>query len=131
LSDRLRRPIFIIGLSLAVLSVLLISLTVITNLLVLLAVIAVVSVFIQLYFGPLFSIPTLYFGPHLAGLSSGFGNFCANVGGFGATLFFGILRDATGSFGLGFVFLGVIAAGGFFAAVALSRIPAAPPGSLD
>jgi len=131
LSDRIKRPIFVIGLSLAVLSVLLISLTMISNLPVLLAVIAVISIFIQLYFGPLFAIPTLYFGPNLAGLSSGFGNFCANIGGFGATLMLGILRDETGSFELGFVFLGVIAAVGLFAAVSLSRLKETSPRSLD
>ncbi len=123
LSDRLKRPILIIGLSLASLSILLASLDLINTLPLLLAVIAVISVFIQLYFGPLFAVPTRYFGAALAGLSSGFGNFCANIGGFVASLLIGVLRDVTGSFGLGFLALGIIAAIGFVATVALSRIP--------
>jgi nitrate/nitrite transporter NarK len=123
LSDRLKRPLFVIGLSLGVLSLLLASLDLISNLPLLLIVIAVISVFIQLYFGPLFAVPARYFGAPLAGLSSGFGNFCANIGGFVASLLIGVLRDATGSFGLGFLSLGVIAAIGFAATVALSRIP--------
>jgi len=124
-SDRIKRPIFVIGLSLASLSILLASLNVISSLPILLSVIAIISVFIQLYFGPLFAVPSRYFGAALAGLSSGFGNFCANIGGFIASLLLGVLRDVTGSFGVGFLLLGIIAAVGFAATVTLSRIPIA------
>ena len=129
LSDRLKRPLVVIGLSLGTLSFLLASLDLMSNLPLLLTVIAIISLFIQLYFGPLFAVPTRYFGAPLAGLSSGFGNFCANIGGFVASLLIGVLRDATGSFGLGFLSLSVIAAIGFAATIALSRIPTmtAPP----
>jgi DHA1 family inner membrane transport protein len=123
LSDRVKRPLLVIGLSLAALSLLLASLDFLSSLAALLAAVGAISVFIQLYFGPLFAVPATYFGPGLAGLSSGFGNFCANIGGFVASLLIGVLRDTTGSFGAGFLALAVIAGLGLLATVSLSRLP--------
>ena len=88
---------------------------------IMLAIVALLAVFIQLYFGPLFAVPARIFGQGVAGLSSGFGNFCANLGGFASALLLGVLRDATGSFTVGFLALAGMALVGFAAVVALWR----------
>jgi DHA1 family inner membrane transport protein len=67
----------------------------------LLAVSALNGVFVQLYFGPLFNVPIELFGPEIAGLTSGFGNFCANLGGLTFAYTLGVVKDATGSFDAG------------------------------
>lgn len=121
LSDRLQRPIAIIGLSLGAMAVLFAVIGYIDSTPLLLAVIALISVFIQLYFGPLFAVPRHLFGAGLAGLSSGFGNMCANIGGFVFSLALGVLKDATGSFTLGFVCLAAVALVGFLAVLGLAR----------
>jgi len=121
LSDRLGRPILVIGTSLASLSVLFVLVGVVDNIPLLVVFVCMIAAFIQLYFGPLFAVPKQLFGPGLAGLSSGFGNFLANVGGFVAVLLLGVLRDASGSFTLGFLCLAAIAVVGFAATVVLAR----------
>ncbi|MCU1440309.1 MAG: putative transporter [Rhodoglobus sp.] len=121
LSDRLHRPLLVIGVSLGAMVVLFALIGEIIDLVPLLVVIGLISVFIQLYFGPLFAVPGQLFGPGVAGLSSGFGNLCANIGGFTSALTLGVLKDVTGSFSLGFLCLGVLALLGVVAVIALSR----------
>lgn len=127
LSDRLGRPLLVIATSLVALTVLFGVVGEITSLPVLLVVIGLIAVFIQLYFGPLFAIPRSLFGPGLAGLSSGFGNFCANLGGFSSALALGLLKDATGEFTTGFLYLGAVALVGAVAALVLWRQPLPRP----
>ncbi len=122
LSDRLKRPLLVIGVALAAMIPLFAILGEVENTVVLLVIIAVLAVFIQLYFGPLFAVPRRLFGPGLAGLSSGFGNFCANLGGFASALLLGVLRDATGSFTLGFLTIAAASLIGFIAVLAVWRI---------
>lgn len=98
LSDRLNRPVLVIGGSLVMLSVTLSVIPLVENLVLLICVIAVMSIFVQLYFGPLFSLPMQHVGRASPGLVSGFGNFCANVGSFTFALVLGRVKDATGSF---------------------------------
>ncbi len=121
LSDRLRRPMLVTGLSLAAMVPLFAVVGEITDVALLVVVIAVISLFIQLYFGPLFAVPAQLFGPGIAGLSSGFGNLCANIGGFLSVLALGVLKDLTGSFSVGFLCLGVLSLIGFLAVVWLSK----------
>jgi sugar phosphate permease len=121
ISDRLGRPMLVVGGALASLAVLLASIGLLTGVAELVVVICLIAIFIQLYFGPLFAIPHLLFGDRVAGLSSGFGNMCANLGGFASALTLGILKDATGSFEWGFVALAGTAVIGFIAVLALSR----------
>ena len=101
LSDRLQRPLLVIGTALAMLAITIVAVPFIDALPLLIAVIAVNSVFVQLYFGPLFAVPLQYVGSANAGLVSGFGNCCANLGGFASTLGLGAIKDATGSFDIG------------------------------
>ncbi|HAM25175.1 MAG TPA: MFS transporter, partial [Microbacteriaceae bacterium] len=122
LSDRLGRPIAVIGVSLGGLALLLGVVGHLKGVALLVVVVAAIALFIQLYFGPLFAVPRQIFGPRVAGLSSGFGNFCANLGGFTSALLLGILKDTTGSFTLGFLILAVAAAVSLAATITLSRI---------
>ncbi|MFC0681707.1 MFS transporter [Lysobacter korlensis] len=124
ISDRLGRPLGVIGLSLGVMSVLFLLLNAADAVALVIVVVALIGVFIQLYFGPIFAVATRFFGRSVAGLSSGFGNFCANVGGFASALALGVLKDLTGSFSAGFFFLAGVAFVGFLALLVLARMPA-------
>lgn len=129
LSDRLGRPLLVIGTALGALALLLALIGVVTVSPVLVALILITALVIQVYFGPLFAVPRALFGPGLAGLSSGFGNFCANVGGFTSVLLLGVLKDATGGFGVGFLLLAGLAVIGFLAVLWLAKsTPRAIPG---
>lgn len=101
LSDRLRNPLLVVGMSLAMLATTTFLLVYADNLFFLLAVIIVNGIFVQLYFGPLFNVPLQLFGAEAAGLMNGFGNFFANLGGFTFAYTLGALKDATGSFNVG------------------------------
>jgi DHA1 family inner membrane transport protein len=125
LSDRLGRPLLVIGGALASLAVLLAIVGLVRWLPALLVVIGAISLVIQVYFGPLFAVPAALFGPGLGGLSSGFGNLWANLGGFSAALLLGVIRDATHSFTGGFLYLAVLAVIGFAATAWLAR--SSPP----
>jgi MFS transporter, ACS family, D-galactonate transporter len=109
-SDRLGRPLTVIRVSLVALAVTLVLLMVLPGQAAVIAVVAVNAVFIQVYFGPLFAIPVAHLGAESAGVASGFGNLCANVGGFACSYGFGVLRDVTGSFRPGFLTLAVLCA---------------------
>jgi predicted MFS family arabinose efflux permease len=108
LSDRINRPLLVIGGSLAVLTVGLSLLTYAPGMLGVLGVVALISVAIQVYFGPLFALPLQVLGDRSAGLISGFGNFCANLGSFAFVYALGAVKDATGSFRAGFLSLAVL-----------------------
>ncbi len=71
LSDRLGRPMLVIGAALGSLAVLLALLGFVHWLPALLILIGAISLVIQVYFGPLFAVPNRLFGPGLGGLSSG------------------------------------------------------------
>lgn len=101
LSDRLRNPLLIIGTALAMLALTTLLLVRVENLVSLLFVCALNGIFVQLYFGPLFNVPIEMVGAELAGLTSGFGNFFANLGALTFTYTLGALKDATGSFDVG------------------------------
>jgi predicted MFS family arabinose efflux permease len=121
-SDRLRRPLFVIGGSLFMLAVTTVLLPHVDGIVPLLAVIALNSVFLQFYFGPLFAVPIEMLGPRTAGLTSGFSNFFANLGGFTFVYALGAIKDATGSFTAGFYALVAMCVLGLFCTLALSRM---------
>ncbi len=115
LSDRLGRPLMVIAVSLSALVVSLTLITAVNGLVPLLAVVILNSIFIQLYFGPLFAVPARFLGTANAGIISGYGNFCANLGGFGFSYGLGLVKDATGSFDVGLLMLAGLCAGGVLA----------------
>jgi DHA1 family inner membrane transport protein len=98
ISDRLRSPLLIIGTSLAVLAASTTALVVVNQLWLLFLVVGVNGIFVQFYFGPLFSVPVTLFGRDQAGTITGFSNFAANLGGLTFVYALGAVRDATGSF---------------------------------
>jgi predicted MFS family arabinose efflux permease len=108
LSDRLNRPLLVIGGSLTLLTLGLTLLTYVPGMLGVLGVVALISLAIQVYFGPLFALPLQVLGDRNAGLISGFGNFCANLGSFAFVYALGAVKDATGSFRAGFLSLAAL-----------------------
>jgi nitrate/nitrite transporter NarK len=121
-SDRLGSPEKVIGASLAVLAATTLVLPYVTQLPMLIAVVAVNAFFIQLYFGPLFALPLDLFGRRTAGLTSGVGNFAANLGGLTFAYSLGAIRDATGSFVAGFNALSVLAVVGLASTILVARM---------
>jgi predicted MFS family arabinose efflux permease len=101
LSDRLKRPALVIGVSLAVLTVTLTVLASARSTPVVIGVVLLQAVFLQFYFGPLFEIPTRVLGDRTAGLTSGWSNLWANVGGLSFAFGLGQAKDVTGSFAVG------------------------------
>ena len=120
LSDRLRNPPLIIGASLAALTAACLLLVWVESLAALLLVVAVGSVFLQLYFGPLFHVPVEVLGQRAAGTAIGFANLFANTGGLVTAYALGAVKDATGSFTWGFVGVGSVCLAGAILSVALA-----------
>ncbi|WP_239164240.1 MFS transporter [Actinoplanes palleronii] len=107
-SDRIGRPLLVISGSLVVLTAGLALLTYVPGMPAVLVVVALISMVVQVYFGPLFALPIAVLGTQRAGLISGFGNFCANLGGFAFVYLLGAVKDATGSFRAGFLSLAAL-----------------------
>ena len=121
-SDRLRNPPLIIGGSLAVLACTSTLLVVVESVPALLLVIAVGSVFLQFYFGPLFYVPMEVLGQRTAGMTTGFSNLFANIGGLLAAYTLGMVRDKAGSFTWGFVGISALCLIGVVLSVLLARM---------
>jgi sugar phosphate permease len=102
ISDRLRNPILVIGVSLSVLGVTTGLLITANDIVLVVALIFINAIFLQMYFGPLFSIPVEILGVPKAGIATGFSNFFANIGGLSVTFLLGVLKDGTGAFKPGF-----------------------------
>lgn len=120
-ADRLGRPMLVIGGSLAALALDLLLLAESHSLATLIIAVVGMSLFCQLYFGPLFAVPVQMFGLRNAGFISGFGNGFANLGGFTFIFALGVIKDATGSFTAGFDAIAVACVIGVLCAVALAR----------
>jgi len=101
-SDRLKNPILVIGVSLGVLGITTGLLITAHNMILVVALIFINAIFLQMYFGPLFSIPVEILGVPKAGISIGFSNLFANIGGFSAAYLLGALKDRFGAFKPGF-----------------------------
>lgn len=122
LSDRIRNPPLVIGASLAALACASMLLVWVESMPALLLVVAAGSVFLQLYFGPLFFIPLEVLGQRAAGTATGFSNLFANVGGLMTAYALGVVKDATGSFTWGFIGIGGLCVIGAALSVALARM---------
>ncbi|MBT2235454.1 nitrate/nitrite transporter [Nonomuraea sp. NEAU-A123] len=123
-SDRLGRPLAVVGVSLAMLAVTIFLIPFVDALPALIALIAVNSIFLQLYFGPLFAVPLRYVGTANTGLVTGFSNFCANLGGVALSFGLGAGKDATGSFDAGLWVLAGLCTAGLVVTWLISRLPA-------
>lgn len=120
-SDRLGRPVLVIGVSLAVLAVTTFLIVQVNALVLLVPVVAINGFFVQFYFGPLFAVPIQALGSKTAGLASGYGNFLANMGGFTFSYAMGAVRDATGSFADVMYVMSALCVVGVALALVLSR----------
>ncbi|MDQ6876615.1 MAG: MFS transporter [Candidatus Dormibacteraeota bacterium] len=121
-SDRLGRPLLVIGVSLAVLAITTFLIAQVNTLALLVPVIAVNGFFVQFYFGPLFAVPIQALGSKTAGLASGYGNFLANLGGFTFAYALGAVRDATGAFSYAIYVLSALCVLGVVLTLVLSRM---------
>ncbi|MCE7004078.1 MFS transporter [Kibdelosporangium philippinense] len=122
-ADKTGKPLAVVWVSLTIIAASLVGLVLADSLPMIIAMVAVNSIVIQLYFGPLFSIPIQYLGRSVAGAISGFGNFWANLGGFTAVWALGALKDATGAFDAGFLLLTGFCVIGIGAVLVLRKIP--------
>jgi nitrate/nitrite transporter NarK len=107
ISDRLKNPIFVIAGALLVLMLTSVLMVLVDNIILLVMIIIVNSIFIQAYFGPLFSIPVEILGERTTATSTGFSNLFANIGSFSFTYLLGILKDISGSFLSGFIAIAI------------------------
>ncbi len=121
ISDRLGRPVLVIGCSLTALGLNLLLLAHSHSLATLIVAVVINATFSQLYFGPLFAVPIGMFGLRNAGFISGFGNGFANLGAFTFIYALGAIKDATGAFTAGFYAIAVACAVGVLASLALAR----------
>jgi len=122
ISDRLKNPVLVIAVSLAMLGVSTGILITAANVTVVIIFVFVNAIFLQMYFGPLFSIPVEILGAGKAGISSGFSNFFANLGGFSATFLLGAIKDSTGGFRNGFLIICAACAAGFILTLVLAHL---------
>lgn len=121
-SDRLRNAPLVIGTSQAMLGLTTVLLVHVHHLGLLVAVFVVNGIFIQFYFGPLFALQVDRLGSERAGLTTGCGNFFANLGGVTAVWLLGALKDATDSFTVGLYSLSGLCLFGLLCTVTLSRM---------
>jgi MFS transporter, ACS family, D-galactonate transporter len=121
-SDRLRNPPLVIGTSQVMLALTTTLLVHVDHFGLLIVVFVLNGIFVQFYFGPLFSVQIDMLGSRRAGLTSGCGNFFANLGGVSAAYALGALKDLTGSFAAGLYSLSGLCLLGLLCTVALSRM---------
>ena len=126
ISDRLGKPPLVIGISLAIVACMSWLLVSVRSTPALLAVVALHSVFMTVYFGPLFSVAVDALGSRRAGLATGVGNLFANVGALISAFALGAVKDATGSFTAGFYAMSALCAVGVALSCVLARARATP-----
>lgn len=121
-SDRLRNPPLVIGGSLAMLACSCVLLATTESLPMLLLAVVVISIFMPLYFGPLFLVPIEVLGQRNAGTTTGFTNLFANIGGLVSAYALGVVKDTHGSFNWGFIGIGILCAAGVVLSTLLARM---------
>ncbi|MGH3637724.1 MAG: MFS transporter [Mycobacterium sp.] len=121
LFDRLDRPLAVIASSLCVMTATLAAIPHVDQLAPLAVLVAANAVCNQLFFGPLFALPPRLLGSENTGMVSGFGNLCANLGGFAFSFGLGAIKDATGSFDVGLYVLAGLCVAGMAATATLTR----------
>ena len=82
---------------------------------------AIIGSLVVVGLASLFAVPIEMLGPRRAGISSGFSNFFANLGGFASTWGIGAAKDATGSFAGGFIALATACVAGIALTAYLPR----------
>lgn len=121
-SDRLKNPTFIIGLALTMLMITTALLVVLNNVILLAVVLAINGIFVQMYLGPLYTVPIEIFGTRIVGTSAGFSNLFAQIGAFTSIYVLGVLKDASGSFLSGFFAIAIVCVIGLGFTLLLARM---------
>ena len=120
-SDRLRNPPLVIGGSLALLACTSALLVTVESTLALLVTVGLHSIFMTIYFGPLFSVPVAALGQRTAGLATGVGNLFANLGALLSAFVLGVVKDSTGAFASGFYGIAALCGAGALLSFVLAR----------
>ena len=121
ISDKLRKPLVVIGFSLVMLAITTALIVVVDNIVLLVVIIGINSLFVNCYFGPLFALPLEVFDSHTRGTTTGVSNFFANLGGLTFGYLLGAMRDASGSFKSGFYTIAVVAVIGLVFTILVAR----------
>ena len=121
-SDRLKNPPLVIGISLIILSITSVLIVIGNNMSLIITAIVINAMFIQFYFGPIFAAPVEVYGAHMTGTLTGFGNFFANLGAFSFIYLLGYLKDKTGLFESGFYAIGALCVVGIVFTVLMDRL---------
>ena len=122
LSDRFKKPVLIIGVSMVMLGLTTGLLVTLRSPAAVIAAVFVNAVFIQMYFGPLFTLAVEKLGPEKTGVSNGVSNMFAIFGGLAAAYWMGVIRDATGSFEWGFYSICLLCGAGLILTLVLARM---------
>jgi sugar phosphate permease len=121
-SDRSDRPALVIGVSMFMLAVTTALLVNLDSTALIIAVLFVNAMFVQMYFGPLFTLAIEKLGPEKTGVSNGISNMFAIFGGLVTAYLMGALRDATSSFEWGFYSISILSAIGFILTFVVARV---------
>lgn len=133
-SDKFKKPTLIIGISMIMLLITTGLLVGLNSMGLIIAVIVINALFIQSYFGSLFTLAVEILGVEKTGISNGVSNMFAIFGGLLTAYFMGFLRDTTGSFEWGFYSVCILAATGLVLSIILERmrrkrsVPESQPG---
>lgn len=122
ISDRLHVPTQIIAVSMIMLGITTGLMVVLNSTGVVIAVILVNAVFLQMYFGPLFTLAVEKLGVEKTGISNGVSNMFAIFGGLVSAYLMGFLRDATSSFEWGFYAICILCGVGLISTVILGKM---------
>lgn len=122
LSDKFKRPTMVIGISMAMLLVTTGLLVPLNSSGLIITVIFINAIFLQAYFGPLFTLAVEILGSDKTGVSNGVSNMFAIFGGLVTTYLMGVLRDITGSFEFGIYSICILCAVGLILTVILETM---------
>jgi nitrate/nitrite transporter NarK len=122
LSERFKKPTLVIGVSLVMLLITTALLVPVNYAGLIIAVIFINAIFLQAYFGPLFTLAVEILGPEKTGISNGVSNMFAIFGGLFSAYLMGILKDTTGSFEWGFYSICILCAAGLLLTFMLEKM---------
>jgi sugar phosphate permease len=131
-SDRFKKPTLVIGVSMLMLAITPALLVNLNSRTLIIAVLVVNAMFVQMYFGPLFTLAVEKLGPEKTGISNGISNMFAIFGGLVSAYLMGVLRDTTNSFKWGFYSICILSIMGLILTFVLEKVrhAAAPRVSL-
>ena len=121
-ADRFKKPVLVIGVSMLMLGITTGLMVTLNSTGLIIAVILVNAVFLQMYFGPLFTLAVEKLGAEKTGISNGVSNMFAIFGGLVTAYLMGALRDTTNSFEWGFYSICLLSAAGLIATFILARM---------